>query len=84
MAAKLPNARSKMEQKELYGVFYDEASDHPGKSFQQITKRVLGRTAFPTTANGQRFEQELRFAYELARPAAPRKSLTIATARKGK
>ena len=85
MAPATSTIKLTIEQRELSGLFYDEACDHPGESLKKICKRVLRQTSFPKTPNGHRFEQQLRRAYDLARPSAPRKSVTIGAAnRKGR
>jgi hypothetical protein len=72
-----------IKQSELYGVFYG-ASDHPGESFEQIVKRVPNRVNFPNTWNGRRFEGDLGHAYEVARPAAPRRTVSFGSASRKK
>jgi hypothetical protein len=46
--------------------FYDMAADHPGESFEQITKRLLPR-GFGKSKTAAAFKREARRMFDLAR-----------------
>jgi hypothetical protein len=67
MPAKKSRPNLSTEQWEIVGQFNDYAADYPRLTFDQVAKKVLGKTPYPSTPTGRKFRTECKAMFDRER-----------------